>query len=141
MDTAVATTPVPTIHAIRIDIDRAEGPTSMCVSHHFEGLTCWEDANRWLQSQRWSFSGCDKHDFMVTFEDGETYSGRLDCSSNGGDCDVAGHIREFCKFHAGLAKPTHLSREQYENFLKHNASEIPSFTQFLSTYVLPTNAT
>jgi hypothetical protein len=79
-----------------ITITRAEGPTDLCDKPHT--FDSWDAARHWLLRQRPTYSaqGYDKHDCTVTWEDGSSYSLRLDCTRDGDDCDVAERIRDAC---------------------------------------------
>lgn len=109
------------IKVARITIKRAEGPSRLCgILKVFQN---WEDANRWMFSQASTFpatGGYDKHDFVVTFADGETYSGRLDCKAitcNDPDLDVRKHVKDFVLYLSGLQKPDWQTWEQYDKAL------------------------
>lgn len=83
------------ITATTITIHRAEGPHALCVTTTIKGRNVWADAAAWLAAMAHTFPerGYDKHDFVVTWSDGDTYEGRLDCSRFR-DLDVAAHVRE-----------------------------------------------
>lgn len=62
-----------------VKIRRAEGPSNLCrIWKEFKSI---KNANSWIASQMNTYPkvGYDKHDYIVTFEDGSTYEGRLDC--------------------------------------------------------------
>ena len=61
--------------------------------------------------------GYDKVNFKVTFEDGETYTGRLDIkhpSATNNDLDVSKHVRDHILFYCGDQKPYWMTKERYE---------------------------
>ena len=58
------------------------------------------------------------HDLLVTFADGETYKGRLDCKADGSDTDPAQHIRDAVAFMAGNRCPAHWDAEKYHAHIK-----------------------
>jgi len=129
--------------ATRIEITRGEGPAVLCGrTQTFDGPDCWAEANRWLFRQSTTFprhGGYDKHDFVVTFDNGETYEGRLDCkhaSCGGNDLNVASHVRGFQEFYAGVRRPAHMSPERYEEFMRHNA-HAEEARDFLANYAVP----
>jgi hypothetical protein len=128
-----------------IEITRAEGPSALCgVPKTFESF---KDARTWLYSQSSTFpkGGCyDKHDFTITFTDGETYSGRLDCKhhlESDNDLDVYRHVLEFCTFYSGRAKllPEHFKdQETYKAFLlsSHGIETMNNYSEFIDKYLL-----
>jgi hypothetical protein len=134
------------IQAKKITITRAEGPTELCKTRSFEGPDCWEHARNWLHGQSWTYpqkGGYDKHDFVVEFEDGDTYEGRLDCKHHDcedADLDVASHIRQFVEFMAGVRCPSGKSSSEFEATLDtlHRRGETTreEYKKFLATYSL-----
>lgn len=130
--------------ATSIKIARAEGPHYLCVTREFEGSDCWSRASAWLVSQGHTYpktGGYDKHDFTVTFDDGETYEGRLDCQHwtlENTDLNVAKHVRDFIEFHAGERRPAHMSVEQYKLYLNRmGEGEVKEAQAFLAEYEIP----
>lgn len=99
-------------------LTRLEGPSELC--NKPVTFSSFIGANVWLLGQASTFpkaGGYDKVRFVVTFEDGETYTGRLDCKYFGdpnNDLDVRVHVREFLEFYAGVLKPRWMKPEQYE---------------------------
>jgi hypothetical protein len=123
-----------------ITITRAEGPFHLCgKTMTFSGF---REARRWLWSQSSTFpkiGGYDKHDFVVTWEDNETYSGRLDCKHHtckNNDLDVHRHVLESARFYAGH-KPFHMDQELYDEFMREEEQRCPNireeFREFIST--------
>ena len=129
--------------ATKITITRAEGLASLCGrKYEFEGEECWEEANKHLFKTSGScprHGGYDRHDFVVEFENGETWPGTLDCKHReceNADLDVKAHIREFAQFYAGTRMPGHLSRKQYEDCIA-RAGELPDqMREFLENYAV-----
>jgi hypothetical protein len=123
------------IRATSIAITRAEGPTRLCRTRVFK---TWKNASAALLAAAHTYptSGYDKHDLVVTFADGETYSGRLDCQADGSDCNPATHIREYVEFLAGAARPSHMSEKQYSDFLRSDPARVAEAMAFLATYEL-----
>lgn len=122
------------IAASTIAITRAEGPARLCKTRVFK---TWKNASAALLAAAHTYpeGGCyDKHDLVVTFADGETYSGRLDCKRDGGDCDVALHVREYVEFLAGARKPDHMSEEQYLEHMRRDPNQMGEALAFLATY-------
>lgn len=130
--------------ATKIKIVRAEGPHHLCgVAREFEGDACWKDAAHWLWGQSYTFpknGGYDKHDVVVTFEDGETYEGRLDCmhySREDADLNVAKHVRSFLTFLAGERRPAHMTAERYAAYLGETGDAPEKARTFLAEYEIP----
>ena len=122
------------IHAVAIAITRAEGPARLCRTRTFK---TWKNASAALLAACHTYpeGGCyDKHDLVVTFADGETYKGRLDCKANGDDCDVAVHVREYVEFLAGARRPDHMTPEQYSAILRDDLAGAAEALAFLATY-------
>jgi len=129
--------------ATQITITRAEGPTALCgTPHTFEGPDCWTAARQHLFRQSTTFpaeGGYDKHDFVVTFTDGNTYEGRLDCkhaSCGDPDLNVANHVRGYQEFYAGTRCPAYMSQERYDEFLSQNGHSQEA-EDFLANYEVP----
>ncbi len=133
------------IPAIKVEITRAEGLHSevtgkpeVCTRDASFGI--WSCADHILV--KWSNTapkegGYDKCDFIVTWEDGETYKGRYDLKHHSIEYpDLAKHVYGFLIFHAGLKKPGHMSNEEYRNYLNTEpaSSMIPQSQHFLQTY-------
>ncbi len=124
-----------------IIIERVEGPSVLCRKPMtFES---WEKARTWLYSQSDTFpkdGTYDKHDFTITFEDGKTWSGGLDCKHftfPNNDLDVHEHVLSFCNWYAGLAVNPHCGIEKYQAFLNlpENKKEIPGYLEFIEKYL------
>lgn len=130
----------------------------------FTGDTCWFDASVFLRSavnlspgelrpdKHWrtrpgqkpvipSRMGYDKTDFTVTWEDGETYEGRLDlkptsCGERESDTDIAQHIRRHCIFYGGLAMtPEHRNAWHWMTEDKYAAIVMSSKPEERQTYL------
>ena len=122
------------IHAVAIAITRAEGPARLCRTRTFK---TWKNASAALLAACHTYpeGGCyDKHDLVVTFADGETYKGRLDCKADGSDCDVAAHVREYVEFLAGARRPAHMTSEQYSERMRSDPASVAEALAFLATY-------
>jgi hypothetical protein len=90
-----AATPGP-IKAVRIWLQRAEGPVRDCTEHTFEGSDVWGQAQARLST--WSGTApdggsVDKTDFVVTYADGTEYAGMFGLKRD--DVDLPGHMRRF----------------------------------------------
>ena len=122
------------IPAIAIAITRAEGPVRLCRTRTFK---TWKNAAAALLAAASTYptSGAyDKHDLVVTFADGETYKGRLDCKANGEDCDPAKHINDALAFMAGDLCPAHWDADKYKAHVKENLADAAEAMAFLATY-------
>jgi len=105
-----------------------------------QSFTSWYAANRAILKVSTTMStlqGAYKTDFHITFADGFLYNGRIDVTPD--VYDLAQHIQDFCAFHAGTKKPTHLSLEQYHSYLQSLHTIHPHLTQdyqqILATYL------
>lgn len=63
------------IKMVKITLERAEGPADLTGKP--VTFNTWKEANWWLQKQAVFCTdlGSDKTDFVVTYEDGQTYKG------------------------------------------------------------------
>ena len=129
--------------ATKIEITRTEGPSALCgTMQTFDGPDCWTAASKWLTRQSRTFpaqGGYDKHDFCVTFANGDTYEGRLDCkhaSCSDPDLDVAWHVRSYQEFYAGTRRPAYMSQERYDGFLSRSGHSQEA-EDFLADYAVP----
>lgn len=133
------------IPAVKVEITRAEGLISetgkpVILPRDLDIGNVWEAADRILY--QWSKTaptqGYDKCDFLITWEDGETYEGRYDLKHHTVEYpDLAKHIYNFAMFHAGLWK-SWMDEKQYRDYLGRSpaADMIPKFQHFLQTYEL-----
>jgi hypothetical protein len=104
----------------RITIERAEGPSNLCVEVAF---TSWNEASHWMYGQSHTFpktGGYDKHDLTVEWQDGTTIGCRLDakhidCEHN--ELDVAERIWQCVSFYSGIRKPSRMTDEQYKAYV------------------------
>ncbi len=125
------------IGVAKIVIERAEGYTAECGIPHT--ATSYEEASKILLRMSHTApdgGSCDKTDFTVTFEDGETYTGEF-ALKRYGSTSIGEHIWCFLSFHAGLRRPAHLSVELYQGFLaRKDAGEAASCAAWLEKYDL-----
>lgn len=106
----------------------------------FTGDNVFSQANAYLKRLARTLPekhlGYFKTKFKVDYENGETYEGRYDLKRH--DIlygDIGRHIKNFCKFYAGRANPTHITPEQYKLFLQQiGDNTINEFGRFLDTY-------
>ena len=138
------------IKAVKITIDRAEGPTKLCGPKTFEGADVWEQAQRCIDNHCMTApdkGGYDKTDFKVIFADGEEYDGRIDLAHPTYEkrdiSNLADHIAQHCLFHIGHWCPSHMSQEKYWELLaryrKYDAEVEPSLRKFWQNYDIPSN--
>jgi len=98
-------------------------------------VSTWAEANQTLL--RWSRTapstgGYDKVYFIVEWEDGRQHEGRYDLVHLDLETPcLIRHIRSFAEFHAGLAKPKHLSEESYRRLLGNSSALVEHCTLLL----------
>lgn len=84
--------------------------------------------------------GYDKTKFMITWEDGHTYTGRIDVlKTYTSGKELKKHIEDHCTFFAGLRKAYHETMEEYENTLRAygiTEEDKQEYKLFLDTYLL-----
>ncbi|MFK7678774.1 LPD25 domain-containing protein [Bacillus sp. Wb] len=82
-------------------------------------------------------NGCyDKTKFLITFEDGKTYEGRLDIENKHFmNYTLSSHIIDHCTFYTGENKPSHLTEEEYQLHVD-RAEMKESYKFFLDNYQL-----
>jgi hypothetical protein len=103
----------------KIEITRGEGPSVECGITHI--CMSWEAADSILYDMSKTAprtGGYDKTDFVITFKDGEEYSGRYDLKHHSiEDVSLSGHVVDFVRFHGGLLTkeqlPSHVKSEDY----------------------------
>ena len=107
------------IHAKEIKLHRAEGLVEECITQHAKSFT---EANGILS--QWSKTapkdmGYNKCDFVVTWEDGTTYTGCYDLVHwKREHPSLERHINEGLKFQAGMWCPTHIKDEEWNHVQK-----------------------
>lgn len=130
-------------NAISIKLTRAEGLIIECGKPvTVTGENVWKQAKSILYS--WSSTapengGYDKCDFVVTFDDQETYTGRCDIkhyTCTDPDLDVAEHITSFMEWHAGLTIHPWCGEDKYKEYLVQNGGEkvMQEYKDFLDSY-------
>lgn len=129
------------IRVKKITLTRAEGPAEEC---HIEKVALnYADANAVLYE--WSDSvdketGCDKCDFVVTFQDESIYQGVYDLKhwskyqSEGEQIDLNERIRNHCLFTAGIEKPAYMTEEKWQMALKLTEKNREVCQDFLDHY-------
>lgn len=118
---------------------RAEGPAlsdgtrKRTVKTYKEARSVLRD---WSSTAPKAGEGYDKVDFKVTFEDGETYEGRLDIkhyTAPNNDLDVAQHIKDTVKYYSG-ERPAWRKEKDYEDSMR--GIDKQKFKDFLAKYDL-----
>lgn len=103
----------------------------------FSGADCWAQVDAISNRARAALinsgrGGYDKTKFVITFADGQTYSGRWDIAANDHDGrTLADHVLSCLRFYAGETQPDHLSTEDYAHCVHGKGAEA---TAFLNTY-------
>jgi len=123
--------------AVKIEIERAEGTASECVKRV---VNSWSAANALLNSMSrtapGSGGGYHKTDFKITFEDGETYGGRVDLNSEKLQ-NLGRHVLEFAECYSGRKRPAHVSEEDYRKLMAmYDDNTRNSFGRVLDEYDL-----
>jgi hypothetical protein len=136
------TTPARKFKMSKIEIARGEGPSAECGKT--ATVLTWAGSDRviqqWAKTAPGPNQGYDKCDFIVTWENGETYTGRFDMRQHdtGYSNHLPRHIRNLVAFYAGLEKPDHMTPAQYRQFLASETTpaEMESARQWLEQYAL-----
>lgn len=122
----------------RITVQCAEGPSYLC---HLKTASNFEEANSLLRaiSNDGPDLGYYKTDFVIEFENGDTYEGRFDVyrwdNPDKEPIDLQGHVRRFVQFYAGLRKPDRLTEVQYKTIISRGGGEsVAKFREFLEKY-------
>ena len=127
-----------------IELIRAEGPVPLDPPRKLSRDKMWEQADKvlhdWSNTAPRDCKTYDKCDFVITYQDSETYKGTYDlkhwlCQFP----DLGKHVREFVTFHAGRRKPAWMTDEQYQNVMgmPHIQEMKPEFERFLKNYEIP----
>ena len=107
-----------------ITIERAEGPSALCVT---KTVRSWGEAqaivfeNSQTAPER---GGYDKHDVEIEWEDGRKWGFRLDVYNPNTKAHYYEHtnlvkdLNQQIKFHAGRWKPERFTQRQYEMVVK-----------------------
>ncbi len=100
-------------------------------------FTSWQEVNDLLlkiaqEHDRDGYSGSyAKTKFQLTWDDGETYEGRLDVNTKE-DTNIGQHILDIIKFYGGLWKPDHLTQEEYQVIIKDENPQ--EYADYLAKY-------
>lgn len=103
-----------------------------------EMFSTWTDANQFIMRiarDHDANGGYYKTSFVVCWENGYVYQGRLDVNMKD-DNDISEHIRQHCEFHAGTWTPSHMTKEDHEQYLNNFNIDRDEFSEFLDTYEL-----
>ena len=82
-------------------------------------------------------TGCySKCDFVVTFEDGDTYTGRYDLQSNGlaSGLTIGQQMKNFVGLIAGTFRPAWCSDEDWERICERHKDDKAEALEWLETY-------
>ena len=122
-------------------LNRAEGPCASCGPCTFEGPDAMRDAQRQMYS--WGITapdpgnGYDKCDFIVTFEDDDTYQGRYDLQSTGlndsGET-IGQQMVNFVSFLAGLMRPAWMNDKEWARSREMHKAEESECLEWLEMY-------
>jgi len=122
-----------------IVIDRAEGPCDLCGERTFTNLADAEAYLKEVGETAPDTGGYDKCDFKITWEDGESYSGRADVQRIHATTgySLKEHITDFVSFVGGWARPSHVTAPQYAKYLsRFPANYGEECRKFLDTYIV-----
>lgn len=108
---------------LSITLERAEGPIAECGQSKVVSSFDHADAVLW----GWAATapkrggGYDKCDFLVNFSNGDTYQGRFDLQYEDRFKRrlLQDQISHHLAFMAGTGKPSHMTEEDYVDFLAH----------------------
>lgn len=115
------------IEVKKVTIEWSEGKVKYCDQYPKE-FNSIDEVNEHLMANCHRFprgGGYDKHKFIVEWNDGEDYTGRLDCkhpSCDNNDLDLRKHIVDFIMWHSGEEKYPWCGEEKYQ-FLMNNEPE------------------
>lgn len=133
----MSTTTATTVPVSSIELERLEGLIPECLT-----VTVPDFAKANATLREWSYtapkgprSGYHKCAFVVTFADGETYSGRFDLTDEPERLEA--HIRANLVAYSGVA-PAHRTQEQWNQFLDWcvPVAKRAEAARFLATYEL-----
>lgn len=119
-----------------IVLERAEGPTALCGKPRRVASFTEADAilREWAKTAPQG-GGYDKTDFVVTFANGETYTGRYDLVRDDETRSrlLQNHMTESLSFYAGLRRPAHMTEARYQAFLAQADDDKAAAMAFLNT--------
>lgn len=122
------------MHITSVFVERAEGPTELCKSYTFSNVPSAEAYLRKGAYTAPATGGYDKHDFKITFSDGDTYEGRIDLErKHVAGYSIRDHVIGYMKFLAGERKPAHMTEREYQSFLTRTGSQDEA-KAWLNTY-------
>jgi hypothetical protein len=110
----------------------------------FSGANVWTDTQRYLSNLAAvipdDLLGYYKTDFVIEWQDGTSYAGRLDlkpANHSAADHYLRPHILRFAQVYSGRQKPSHLTDEQYRYLLGTLSSEdLAYYGNLLDRYAL-----
>jgi hypothetical protein len=105
--------------ALQIVITQAEGLSEDCNKPHTVASFADADALLMVWSEKApEHGGYYKCDFVVTWPDGNTYSGRYDLKHHRAERpSLAGHMADTVDFYTGKGCPVHMSTARYADFV------------------------
>lgn len=117
-----------------ITLTRVEGRRYECDRPFTTTSTSpWTEANTWLYKESVTapeHGGYDKVDFVITFENDETYTGRYDLKHfNAEPPDLIEHVRDFVRFSAGIDCPDHMTEGSWREYLNAMEQYNPGMTE------------
>lgn len=126
------------IPVTKITVTRAEGPSSQCRKPVV--VSDFAAADKIISLWSWTApkeGGYDKCDFVIEFEDGETYAGCFRLKHSGNE-RLAAHVRSFCEWEAGLTVNPWCGEEKYRRLMDAaDPAEKKSYEDFLNDYDIP----
>jgi hypothetical protein len=120
---------------VKVFIERAEGPAYLCKKHEWEGPDSIYAAQIFLNSFQGTYpsrGGYDKHDVVLTWDDGATLAMRMDCMALGcenNDLDIREHLKMFVGFMTGIRKPDHMPEDRYRKYIEKDKDKFIAFAQ------------
>lgn len=122
-------------------VERAEGLIEECTAHTYEGEDAWTNAE--ARMRFWARTapdkgGYDKCDIKVTWQDGDTYTGRFDLCRNGedneGNFSVREHVLRGLRFASGAWRPAHMDQKTYDMILRRDPARTEETRRMLLAY-------
>lgn len=97
-------------------VNRGEGPSELC--NKPQTFYTFKEANAFLRQNSYSApkgGAYDKHDFKVTWTDGQTYNGRYDVHYNE-DANIGKHIKDFLEYE--IKEDTEITPKEREEMIR-----------------------
>jgi len=121
---------------MNVVIERLEGLHEECITVKVKSLKAANKVLKNMAKTAPEGGGYDKTNFVITFRDGDTYSGRIDLVHISQEKpDLVAHIKNHLLVHAGLKKPEHLTSKDYEGYLDMFGKELrDECKEFMASY-------